>query len=175
MTTSPADNTTLNGSAPSPRSTGPTRRSSATSLAEPGKRTENASTTELLLQRALDPHRASWPAVVAAVERITGSEDADLAHDVPIPAQELIALLAKLRSQPVIEQAKGVLMGYYGLDADTAFTVLKRWSQHSNIKLRAVAQAIVDGTAQQAGNEIPPHDQIQRLMPTYPRAPVDGS
>jgi hypothetical protein len=29
-------------------------------------------------------------------------------------------------------------MGYYGIDADTAFALLKRWSQSSNTKLREI-------------------------------------
>lgn len=45
---------------------------------------------------------------------------------------------------PVIEQAKGVLMGHYGIDADRAFAVLKRWSSTRHLKLREVCAALVD-------------------------------
>lgn len=53
-------------------------------------------------------------------------------------------LRRKLETQPVIEQAKGILMGCYGLSADAAFTLLRRWSQDTNTKLHRVAQTVVD-------------------------------
>jgi transposase len=53
-------------------------------------------------------------------------------------AAELTGLRRRLETQTVIEQSKGLLMGYYGIDADTAFALLKRWSQSSNTKLREI-------------------------------------
>jgi hypothetical protein len=44
----------------------------------------------------------------------------------------------------VIEQAKGMLMLVYGLDAPAAFDLLKWRSQESNIKLRRLAQQLVE-------------------------------
>jgi hypothetical protein len=44
----------------------------------------------------------------------------------------------------VIEQAKGMLMLIYGLDDDAAFDLLRWRSQSSNIKLRRLAEKIVD-------------------------------
>jgi ANTAR domain/PAS fold len=44
----------------------------------------------------------------------------------------------------VIEQAKGMLMLVYGLDAAAAFDLLKWRSQESNVKLRRLAQQIVE-------------------------------
>ena len=49
-----------------------------------------------------------------------------------------------LASQPVIDQAKGALMLRYRLDADSAFGLMVRWSQHTNTKVRDIAQALVD-------------------------------
>lgn len=43
----------------------------------------------------------------------------------------------------VIEQAKGVLMASMALDADEAFDLLRRASQHENRKLRALAADVV--------------------------------
>jgi ANTAR domain/PAS fold len=43
----------------------------------------------------------------------------------------------------VIEQAKGMLMLVYGLDAAAAFDLLKWRSQESNVKLRLLAERIV--------------------------------
>jgi hypothetical protein len=47
-------------------------------------------------------------------------------------------------SRAVIEQAKGALILRYGLDDDSAFAVLKRWSQDSNIKLHTIADVLVN-------------------------------
>jgi GAF domain-containing protein len=44
----------------------------------------------------------------------------------------------------LIGQAQGVLMERYDIDANRAFTVLQRYSQDHNIKLRQVAQHILD-------------------------------
>jgi aryl carrier-like protein len=44
----------------------------------------------------------------------------------------------------VIEQAKGMLMLAYGLDAVAAFDLLKWRSQQSNVKLRRLAQQVVE-------------------------------
>jgi ANTAR domain-containing protein/PAS domain-containing protein len=44
----------------------------------------------------------------------------------------------------VIEQAKGMLMVIYGLDDDAAFDLLKWRSQSSNVKLRRLAEKIVE-------------------------------
>jgi hypothetical protein len=42
----------------------------------------------------------------------------------------------------VIEQAKGMLMLVYGIDADAAFDLLKWRSHESNVKLRRLAEQI---------------------------------
>jgi ANTAR domain len=57
---------------------------------------------------------------------------------------ENMQLQWKLASQPVIEQAKGMLMQAFGLCADDAFEVIKLISQNCNVKVRHVAQRIVD-------------------------------
>ena len=54
-------------------------------------------------------------------------------------------LRRKLETQPVIEQAKGILMGCHGVSADDAFDLLRRWSQDTNTKLYEVAQTVVAG------------------------------
>jgi GAF domain-containing protein len=51
-----------------------------------------------------------------------------------------------LESRAVIEQAKGILMARDRCTAEEAFQMLRRISQHRNVKLREVAQAVVDAT-----------------------------
>jgi GAF domain-containing protein len=54
-------------------------------------------------------------------------------------------LAEAMRSRGVIEQAKGMLMATTpGLSADGAFDMLRAASQRENVKLREVAQRIVD-------------------------------
>ncbi len=47
-------------------------------------------------------------------------------------------------SRKLIGQAQGILMERYALDADHAFEVLRRYSQNGNMKLRDVAQMVVE-------------------------------
>lgn len=48
-----------------------------------------------------------------------------------------------LRSRPVIDMAKGMIMAYRGCGADEAFRLLVKASQESNIKLKDVAAQLV--------------------------------
>jgi GAF domain-containing protein len=52
-------------------------------------------------------------------------------------------LQSAMESRAVIEQAKGIVMGQRRCTAEQAFTLLVQMSQHSNRKLRDVAQALV--------------------------------
>ncbi|HET8602329.1 MAG TPA: ANTAR domain-containing protein, partial [Marmoricola sp.] len=58
-------------------------------------------------------------------------------------AAEVTGLREALRSRPVIEQAKGMIMGERGCTADEAFAVLKQLSMDTNVRLADVAAAIV--------------------------------
>jgi GAF domain-containing protein len=49
-----------------------------------------------------------------------------------------------LESRAIIEQAKGILMARHHYSADAAFDWLVQRSQHTNRKVRAIAQDIVD-------------------------------
>ncbi|MFV9635133.1 ANTAR domain-containing protein [Mycobacterium neumannii] len=53
-------------------------------------------------------------------------------------------LLAALQSRGAIEQAKGVLMGLVGCDAEQAWSLLRRASQEFNVKLRELAVALLE-------------------------------
>jgi methylaspartate ammonia-lyase len=45
-------------------------------------------------------------------------------------------------NRAIIEQAKGMLMFMYGIDADEAFQRLREQSQQHNVKLRLIAQQV---------------------------------
>jgi GAF domain-containing protein len=80
-----------------------------------------------------------------------GIGDVELAH---LLARHAAVALAAARTtenlwqavdaRKLIGQAQGILMERYSLDADKAFAVLMRYSQQKNIKLRDVAQHLVD-------------------------------
>lgn len=55
-----------------------------------------------------------------------------------------LALRAALRTREVIGEALGILMERERISADQAFDILRRASQHLNIKLRDIAQDLVD-------------------------------
>lgn len=59
-------------------------------------------------------------------------------------------LTTAMQSRAVIDQAKGILMAERRIPADQAFNLLVEMSQHSNRKLRDVAQALVDRASEPA-------------------------
>ncbi len=65
--------------------------------------------------------------------------------------ESLRALAANLRcalsSRAVIDQAKGILMARFGVDADGAFAQLVTVSNRRNVKVRALAELLVEGHA----------------------------
>ena len=59
-------------------------------------------------------------------------------------AQEVESLEKALGGRTVIGQATGILMERFDMPADRAFSVLSRLSQHKNVKLRELADYIVE-------------------------------
>ena len=53
------------------------------------------------------------------------------------------ALQAIIEQRASIEQAKGMLMFVYGIDADAAFDILRWQSQQYNVKLRLIAEQVL--------------------------------
>jgi len=62
-------------------------------------------------------------------------------------------LRAALTSQPVIEQAKGILMAHHRCGPDQAFRMLAQASQRENRKLRDIAAEVV-ACVQATPNEV---------------------
>lgn len=52
------------------------------------------------------------------------------------------------QSRPAIDQAKGALMLTYRVDGEDAFTLLRRYSQLVNVKVREVAREVVEALAE---------------------------
>ncbi|TPG32506.1 ANTAR domain-containing protein [Mycolicibacterium hodleri] len=78
---------------------------------------------------------------------------------------EAVREIAEQRA--VIEQAKGMLMFIYGIDADAAFDILRWQSQQHNVKLRLVAEQIAKDMTELA-RTTPPRNRIthDRLLLT---------
>ena len=70
----------------------------------------------------------------------SGPRHTDLAE----AQKDIDDLHAVLASQPVIEQAKGILMARHHCGPDQAFRLLAEASQRDNRKLRDLAAAMVD-------------------------------
>ena len=70
-------------------------------------------------------------------------------------AREVDQLHAGMTARKVIGQAIGILMERHQMTEDRAFSYLSRASQTSNIKLRDVAQEVVDN-ARGRGDHVPP-------------------
>ena len=94
---------------------------------------------------------ARYPAAFGVVDRAKGVILASLAsvalnaaHSFEDEERRIENLHSALSSREVIGQAQGILMERERIAADQAFDVLRRASQYLNIKLREVAQTLVD-------------------------------
>ncbi len=77
---------------------------------------------------------------------VTGQHDPwSMTADVSRLRGENANLRRQLETQPAIEQAKGILMERYGIQAEVAFELLRRWSQESNTKLHHIAEMLTTG------------------------------
>ena len=76
--------------------------------------------------------------------RRLGDEDPSLSEALDAALDELAGLRRAMDSRAAIEQAKGIVMREQRCDADAAFDTLVRMSQQSHVKLRELAQRIVD-------------------------------
>jgi hypothetical protein len=72
-----------------------------------------------------------------------GEHGARADAEIEVLRRENAHLRGIVHRRAVIEQAKGALILRYGLDDDAAFAVLRRWSQHSNVKLHTIAETLV--------------------------------
>jgi hypothetical protein len=82
--------------------------------------------------------------------------------------QEVTAAVAEIaENRAAINQAKGMLMMAFGIDAEQAFELLKWRSQQTNVKLRALAEQVVaDFQALGGGAALPPRSVYDNLLLT---------
>lgn len=71
----------------------------------------------------------------------------------------VLGLTRAMESRAGIEQAKGVLMERYGIDADQAWSVLQRWASEREQKVREVALDVLHGTVRENRHEQEAHDR----------------
>ena len=81
-------------------------------------------------------------------------------------------LQAALGTRPVIEQAKGVLIGLRGTTPEQAFAELRHASQTYNVKLHALASALVDAVGGRRVTDVPLEHALLKewgnLLTRYP-------
>ena len=107
-----------------------------------------AGPTGVLTLYSPEPH-GSGPACRRAAELMAAAVTGVL-HNVA-ECESLQALTANLRyalsSRAVIDQARGILMARLGTDAEGAFAQLVTVSNRRNVKVRDLAQLVVEGRA----------------------------
>ena len=65
-------------------------------------------------------------------------------------------LQARMGTMPVIEQAKGIVMGQRECGPEQAFELLRKVSQRSNVKLHVLAERIVEQVASSNASKVTP-------------------
>jgi hypothetical protein len=83
--------------------------------------------------------------------------------------EEALERLSETR--PAIDQAKGALMLAFNIDDETAFALLRNYSQHVNRKVRDLAADLVESLSQPGGWSAGTRNLLDRLM----RELVDSS
>lgn len=80
---------------------------------------------------------------------VTGTHGYYIDVTTGIQSDLTVAMATVVESRAVIDQAKGILMAAYGIDADRAFEILKWRSQATQMKLRTVAARLLDAVMRQ--------------------------
>ncbi len=72
----------------------------------------------------------------------------DLTTDIDAVTRDIVheAVEASAEHRALIEQAKGALMLVYGFGPDAAFSMLRWWSRNRNVKVRDLAEALMQAS-----------------------------
>lgn len=104
------------------------------------------------LSVSLETHERRYGSLNLYAERVDAFDSEDLAVAEIFARHASVALASKhseeglqlaVDSRRLIGQAQGILMERFKIDADRAFDVLRRFSQTNSVKLRDVAQQVV--------------------------------
>jgi anti-anti-sigma factor len=90
----------------------------------------------------VDPRRTGTGCVIDGMVL-----DVTVPHARSSAAQANAMLEAATAARTVIDQAKGALMLAHGVPADAAFETLRWYSQQTNLRLRTLAERVVEATA----------------------------
>ncbi|HEX6515665.1 MAG TPA: GAF and ANTAR domain-containing protein [Nocardioidaceae bacterium] len=82
-------------------------------------------------------------------------------------AHQMEHLVKAIDARNLIGQAQGILMQRFDIDANRAFDVLRRYSSDRNVKLRDIAQEVIDNR----GELRQPHDGHHRSRGLEPETP----
>ncbi|TDU83896.1 ANTAR domain-containing protein [Kribbella voronezhensis] len=97
----------------------------------------------------------TFETVAEAVEGMLATPGAALPDQQTLLA-EVRQLHRALLSRATIDQAKGILMAVYGLEADAAFAMLTWHSRNSRVPLRVLAEHFVAAVRQRQGGQLEP-------------------
>lgn len=86
----------------------------------------------------------------------------DVRRETHTAADRAVAAATEHRS--TIEQAKGVLMGVFAIDADSAFSMLRWFSQQYNIKVSLLATRLVAEVSTGEAADLQTRERIDRLI-----------
>jgi hypothetical protein len=101
-------------------------------------------------------------------DRIEGSDAEFATAEIETLRREVTQLRDAMASRAPIEQAKGVLMGAYGLSSDSAWAYLVRLSQQNNVKVREIADDMVKWASEEPTGRRPPEPEPRWEPPTQP-------
>ena len=115
--------------------------------------------------RQLVSSAVGWPRPTAPLESVAG-QVVDVTEPVRLTTSRDVdeALEQLSQSRPSIDQAKGALMFAYRIDEETAFELLREYSQHLNLKVRDLARDLTEATRQPGGWSPGTRNLLDRLM-----------
>lgn len=123
-------------------------------------------------------------ALILYSRRAGGFDHDDLLEGQVLAAQASVALATNLKerqlhqaleTRTVIGQATGILIERFGLSPDQAFSVMRRVSQHHNIKLHVLAENLVQTGVLLDPNAPPPTSSEASEPRRAPRRPTSAT
>jgi len=105
----------------------------------------------------------------------TGGSEEELEGKLREANRQIETLRQALSSRAVIDQAKGVVMALYRIDADAAFVRLADVSQVANVKVSRLATTLVELVAQSPVEDEEAERVVRRLILAPATLPPRGA